>query len=185
METKIQTGKVLLADPFMMDPNFKRSVILLCDHSREEGSVGFILNKPLEMPLNDLVANFPEFEAQVYYGGPVQTNTIHYIHNVGDILDDSVEIGRGVFWGGDFEKLKFLITSQLIQPGNIRFFVGYSGWSPGQLAEELDYHSWIPAEMDANYLYKSKPHNLWNQIMYNKGNLYSVIAQMPDDVCLN
>lgn len=185
METKIKTGNLLLAEPFMLDPNFKRSVILLCDHSMEDGTVGFILNKPLDMPLNDLVADFPEFETQVYYGGPVSTNTIHYVHNLGDILDDSIEIGRGVYWGGDFEKLKFLVTSQLVKPGNIRFFVGYSGWSPGQLNEELDYRSWIPAEMDSNYLFKSKPQGLWNQIMYNKGNLYSVIAQMPEDVCLN
>jgi putative transcriptional regulator len=185
METKIKTGNLLLAEPFMLDPNFKRSVILLCDHSREDGTVGFILNKPLDMPLNDLVADFPEFKAQVYFGGPVSTNTIHYVHNLGDILDESVEVGRGVYWGGDFEKLKFLVTSQLIKPGNIRFFVGYTGWSPGQLNQELDYRSWIPAEMDSNYLFKSKPQGLWNQIMYNKGNLYSVIAQMPEDVCLN
>ncbi len=185
METQIKTGGVLLAEPFMLDPNFKRSVVLLCDHSEEEGTVGFILNKPLEMPLNELVADFPEFEAQVYYGGPVSTNTIHYVHNAGDILDESIEVGRGVYWGGDFAKLKFLITSQLIRPENIRFFVGYSGWSPGQLADEMVYKSWIPAEMDSNYLFKSKPYSLWSQIMYNKGQLYSVIAQMPDDVCLN
>lgn len=185
METKIKTGNLLLAEPFMLDPNFKRSVILLCDHSREDGTVGFILNKPLDMPLNDLVADFPDFKAQVYFGGPVSTNTIHYVHNLGDILDESVEVGRGLYWGGDFEKLKFLVTSQLIKPGNIRFFVGYTGWSPGQLNQELDYRSWIPAEMDSNYLFKSKPQGLWNQIMYNKGNLYSVIAQMPEDVCLN
>jgi putative transcriptional regulator len=185
METKIKTGNLLLAEPFMLDPNFKRSVILLCDHSREDGTVGFILNKPLDMPLNDLVADFPDFKAQVYFGGPVSTNTIHYVHNLGDILDESVEVGRGVYWGGDFEKLKFLVTSQLIKPGNIRFFVGYTGWSPGQLNQELDYRSWIPAEMDSNYLFKSKPQGLWNQIMYNKGNLYSVIAQMPEEVCLN
>lgn len=185
METEIHTGSVLLAEPFMMDQNFKRAVVLLCEHSQEEGTVGFILNKPLEMPLNELVADFPEFEAQVYYGGPVSTNTIHYVHNAGDILDESIEVGRGVFWGGDFSKLKFLITSQLIKPQNIRFFIGYSGWSPGQLADEMTYKSWIPAEMDANYLFKSKPVSLWNQIMYNKGKLYSVIAQMPDEVCLN
>lgn len=185
MEVKIKSGKILLAEPYMLDANFKRAVILVCDHSEEEGSVGFILNKPLDVPVNDLVQDFPDFDASAYYGGPVATNTIHYIHNVGEMLDDSVEVGRGVYWGGDFDKLKFLISSKLIRPENIRFFIGYSGWSPGQLDNEMEYRSWVTASLDANYVFKSKPARLWNQVMYNKGGQYSVIAQMPDEACLN
>lgn len=183
-ETDIKSGRVLLAEPFMQDMNFKRSAVLLCEHN-EEGSLGFILNKRLEMRVDELIADFPEFEAEVYFGGPVQTDTIHYVHNVGDLLEESTKVGEGVYWGGDFEKLKFLITSQLIKPGNIRFFVGYSGWSEGQLQDELTIGSWVVADMDSNYLFKSKPEELWQQIMENKGDAYSVIAQMPDAVNWN
>ncbi|MDX1479560.1 MAG: YqgE/AlgH family protein [Saprospiraceae bacterium] len=181
----ISKGTLLLAEPFMIDPHFKRAVVLLCEHASEEGSIGFILNKPLHMQINELVADFPEIASEVYFGGPVATETVHFIHNVGELLEDSVEVKRGVFWGGDFEKLKFLIQSKLVLPGNVRFFVGYSGWSSGQLVEELGYKSWVTTEMHANYLFKSKPKHLWQQIMYNLGDRYSVIAQIPEQPCLN
>ena len=181
---EVSQGKILLAEPFMLDPNFKRSAVLLCDHG-EEGSVGFILNKPLDMRIDELVDGFPEFESEVLFGGPVQTDTIHYIHNVGDLLEDSRHVVDGVYWGGDFEKLKFLITSKLVEPHNIRFFVGYSGWSEGQLSDEMDYGSWLLAEMHANYLFKTSPKELWQQVMENKGNTYSVIAQMPEGISWN
>ena len=183
-KVKIKNGQVLLAEPFMMDPNFRRSVVLVCDN-HEEGTMGFILNKPLNMNVEELIADFPEFESEVYFGGPVATDTVHYVHNVGTLLEESVELGRGVYWGGDFDKLKFLIQSKLILPGNIRFFVGYSGWSPGQMTEELDFGSWVVADMHANYLFKTKSKRLWKQVMSNKGNNFEVIAEMPDSLSWN
>lgn len=181
---QIARGKVLLAEPFMEDPNFKRAAVLLCDHD-DEGSLGFVMNKPLGASLEELIEDFPEFDSEVYLGGPVQTDTIHFVHNVGDLLEGSVRVADGVYWGGDFDKLKFLIQQQLILPHNIRFFVGYSGWSEGQLADEMLYGSWVVADMDANYLFKIAADNLWKQVMYNKGNAYTVIAQMPDAVSWN
>ncbi len=185
MSKKISTGTILLAEPFMVDPNFKRSVVLLCDHSEEEGTVGFVLNKNLGLQVNELILDFPAFDAEVYYGGPVQTDSIHYIHDVGDLLDNSTKVVDGVWWGGDFEKLKFLISSDLIKPHNIRFFVGYSGWSTGQLDNELKLGSWVISEMFANYLFNSKSDSLWQQVMKNKGDRYEVIADMSDVVNLN
>jgi len=173
-----------MAEPFMLDPNFKRSVILLCEHE-SDGSLGFILNKSLDMKINDLINDFPKFNAPVYYGGPVQTDTIHYIHNMGELLEDSNEIVSGVFWGGDFEKLKFLISSKLVEPHNIRFFVGYSGWTVGQLKDEMRFGSWVLGDMNSNYLFKSESGGLWQQAMEQKGDSYSVIAQMPDGVLWN
>ena len=87
---KPRKGKLLLAEPFMQDGNFKRSVVLLCDHTAIEGTVGFILNKPIDMNIEELVGDFPEFESQVYYGGPVANDTLHYVHDVGEILDLSL-----------------------------------------------------------------------------------------------
>ena len=183
--SKLKAGTVLLAEPFMMDSNFKRSVVLLCEHDNEQGTVGFILNKPLHIKVNELIQDFPEVEANVYFGGPVATDTVHYIHNVGDLLDGSIQVARGVHWGGDYEKLKFLIDSKLILPHNIRFFVGYSGWSEGQLIEEMQLKSWIMTEMFANYLFKSKAKLLWQQIMFNLGSTFSVISQIPESHSLN
>ena len=182
---KARKGKLLLAEPFMQDGNFKRSVVLLCDHTIHEGTVGFILNKPIDMNIEELVGEFPEFESQVYYGGPVANDTLHYVHDVGDILDNSIEVSKGVYWGGDFEKLKFLIKSDLIKPHNIRFFLGYSGWSAGQLDAEMEIGSWVIAKMDPNYLFKISANQLWESILKNKGNIYSVISQVPDSNNLN
>lgn len=175
----IKAGRVLLAEPFMRDGNFKRAAIFLCEHN-EDGSLGFVMNKPLNMQVNELIADFPEFEAEVYFGGPVQTDTIHYIHNVGEMLDDSVKVIDGIYWGGDFTKLKFLIETKLVKPENIRFFVGYSGWSSGQLWSEMVHQSWVLTEMHANYLFKSKSAMLWEEVMNHKGGVFSVIARLPN-----
>ncbi|MBX2817144.1 MAG: YqgE/AlgH family protein [Saprospiraceae bacterium] len=181
---EVLKGHVLLAEPFMMDPNFRRSAVVLCEHD-DEGTVGFIMNKPLDIRIEDLISNFPDFETDLYYGGPVSTDTIHYMHNVGDMLDESIKVGRGVYWGGDFEKLKFLIDSRLIKPSNIRFFVGYSGWSPGQLDQELSAGSWMVSDMHSNFLFKSDALSLWERILSGMKDPYSVIAQMPDTATWN
>ena len=180
----ISKGKILIAEPFMIDPNFKRSVVLMCEHE-EDGSLGFILNKSLDMKVNELIADFPEIDSMVYYGGPVETDTIHYIHNIGDVLDESMKVMKGIYWGGDFEKLKSLINSNLVEPKNIRFFAGYSGWSYDQLKDEFELGSWLIDFMDSNYLFKIKPNTLWQKVLQNKGDAYSVIAQMPDSANWN
>ncbi|MEP7321200.1 MAG: YqgE/AlgH family protein [Saprospiraceae bacterium] len=182
---KIKSGKLILAEPFMQDPHFKRSVVFLCEHNQKNGSVGFILNKPLNAKINDMVQDFPEIDAHLYYGGPVGTDTLHYIHNVGDLLEESVPVIRGVYWGGNFEKLKFLINQQLVGPQNIRFFIGYSGWTKGQLIEELHIGSWIMAEGDPNYVFKINSNKLWKRVLDDKGNTFSVISDMPDQIIWN
>lgn len=181
---EIEIGHILLSEPFMADPNFKRSAVLVCDHG-EDGTVGFVMNKPLDMSIDALISDFPEFNSEVFFGGPVQTDTIHYVHCKGDILEDSMKIVDGVYWGGNFEQLKTLISQELILAKDIRFFVGYSGWGQGQLQDEMRLGSWVTAEMDANYLFKSAPDSLWQQVMENKGDIYGVIAQMPEGVNWN
>lgn len=181
---EIKNGIILLAEPFMLDPNFRRAAVLLCEHS-PEGSLGFIMNRPTDRRIDELIEDFPEFNSNAFWGGPVQTDTIHYVHNVGNLLEDSIKIADGVFWGGDFDKLRFLVDSGLITPSNIRFFMGYAGWDEGQLMDEMATGSWVPADMHPNYVFKSKPEMLWQQVMYNKGDAYSVIAYMPDSANWN
>ncbi len=183
---KLTSGSILIAEPFMRDSNFKRAVICLCEHSQDEGSLGFILNKPIKMNLSDLVQDIPSEEKfSVYYGGPVATNTIHYIHNIGDLLEESVKIKNGIYWGGNYEKLKFFIETGLVKKHNIKFFIGYSGWSPGQLEEEMKFGSWVSDDIHSNYIFKTKSSFLWTQALENKGDTFSVIGQMPKGILLN
>lgn len=176
----LKTGQLLIAEPFLLDPNFKRGVILLCDHQKD-GSFGFILNKPIDMGINDLIASFPTFESEVYYGGPVQTDTIHYLHTKGDLLNNSVEVLSGVYWGGDFEQLKELVQRDEIQPNEIRFYVGYSGWSAGQLELEQKVFSWMVADGHEDYVFQKNKY-LWKDVLQEQGGTYSIIAQMPPPI---
>jgi putative transcriptional regulator len=175
----VKSGQVLLAEPFMADPYFRRSVILLCEHW-EHGSLGFILNKPLDMKVSDLVSSMPDVNYEVYYGGPVHTDTLHYLHNLGDILQDSIKVADGIWMGGDFEQLKALIANGLVEAQDIRFFIGYSGWTGGQLEDEMEIRSWVLADMNPNYLFTSRHKELWSHVMYNKGDVFEIISDIPD-----
>ncbi len=176
-QTEIKNGLVLLAEPFMRDPNFTSAAVLLCEHT-EQGSTGFILNRPLDISVRELLPDFPDFKAPVFLGGPVETDTLHFLHRYGHILNDAAEVIPGIYWGGDFGQLHALVEQELISPDGIRFFVGYSGWGEDQLRRELEQGSWIVADMHPNYLFKSRPTGLWKEIMRNKGDNYGVLAEM-------
>jgi putative transcriptional regulator len=187
MESKqieLKKGDLLVSQPFMIDGNFRRTVIYMVEYN-EEGALGFILNRPVEYMVDELIQDFPDFKSPAFFGGPVSTNTIHYIHKLGHMLEDSVEIADGIFWGGDFNKLKTLITQNLVSDKDIKFYVGYSGWSPGQLEDELIHGSWIIAPGDSNYIFKFKNSDLWKKVLEHKGDNFDVIAQMPETFFLN
>ena len=101
-------GNILLSDPFLADPNFARTVVLLCDHN-EEGSFGFVLNKPSEYTLDMVVSEMESHENSIFIGGPVQKNTLHFLHTLGERLTGAEKITDEVFWSGDFEELKALM----------------------------------------------------------------------------
>ncbi|MBP8724463.1 MAG: YqgE/AlgH family protein [Saprospiraceae bacterium] len=179
------TGKMLVAEPFMLDPNFKRTVVLVADYTREEGTVGFILNKPLEVRLPELTSDFGDFEVPVHYGGPVDNDSMYFIHDAGDLLEGSIQISRGVYWSGNYEKLRFLVEHKLILPHNIRFYIGYSGWSKGQLESEMMTQSWIVSELEPNFVFKSNPRMLWKEILEYKGMHYSALSKLEGDELMN
>ncbi len=184
LDITVKKGDLLVSQPFMMDGNFRRTVVFLAEYNKE-GALGFILNRPLEYKVEDLVIDFPDFDDNAYFGGPVATNTIHYVHRVGQILDESIEIDNGIFWGGNFDKLKSLIANNLVSVNDIKFYVGYSGWSPGQLEDELIHGSWIIAPVDSNYIFKLKNVDLWKKVLEHKGENFEIIAQMPENFFLN
>src|SRR5210317_785774 len=120
---KPKKGKLLIAEPSLTgDVSFNRSVVLLAEHN-EEGSVGFILNKPLNYSMNDLVEEI-EIPFPVYNGGPVEQDNLYFIHKVPDLIPQSVEISDGIYWGGDFEITVTLVNSGKINQKDIRFFLG-------------------------------------------------------------
>lgn len=184
MEYGLATGKLLLADPFMLDENFKRAVILLCDY-HHEGSLGFIVNKSLDIKVHELLEDFPDEEIDLYFGGPVAQDTIHFIHTKGDLIEESMEIGEGIFWGGDFDRVRFLLSHKIITARDIRFFIGYAGWSPGQLEAEMAYNSWMTANLDKNFIFRKYDKNLWSEVLHQKGGHYEVIANISDFSNLN
>jgi putative transcriptional regulator len=175
----LKTGSLLLAEPFMGDSNFKRAAVLITDY-RADGVVGFVINKPKKLFFNDLALDVPPFDAPVFSGGPVSTDRLYYIHSVGDLIEGSTLVSQGIWFGGDFEQIKFLITNQLIEGHQIRFYVGYTGWDNQQLKEELQDKSWIELEMDPNYLFNTKPDRVWQLALNNKSNVLGVIGDMPD-----
>ena len=139
---KLQKGMLLLAEPSTLtDVSFNRAVILLADYN-DEGSVGFILNKPLKHSLNDLL---PEINSNfvIYNGGPVEQDNLYFIHTVPELIPNSIEISHGIYWGGNFELTKRLINEDKIDKNCIRFFLGYSGWSVNQLEKELKVKTWV------------------------------------------
>jgi len=177
-------GRILVSEPFLNDTYFRRSVVLLTEHSKE-GTVGFVLNKPVELTVNGILKDFPEIDASVSIGGPVNTNTVHYVHTVGDLIPNSVQVMKNLWWGGDFDTIKELITQGKIRKNNIRFFLGYAGWSPNQLENELSENAWVVTELDARTIMKSNDLNLWQNTLHNLGDKYRTWVNFPENPGLN
>lgn len=177
-------GRVLISEPFLNDTYFKRSVVLLTEHS-EEGSIGFVLNKPVDLSVNDVLSDFPEIETEVSIGGPVNTNTIHYIHTLGELIPNSVRVLKNLYWGGDFEVIKDLIRAGKIKGHEIRFFLGYAGWSPKQLENELSENAWLVSEMKAEQIMCSPGDDLWKEILEKSGDKYRTWVNFPENPSLN
>jgi len=178
-------GRLLISEPFMPDPNFKRSVILLTEYS-EAGAMGFILNHQSDYLLGDILPDVSYSEIPVYEGGPVAANTLHYIHRCPDKIEGGIEIWDGIFWGGDFEQIKELINTYQLTEDEIKFFTGYSGWTPGQLDDELREDAWIVAnKFETSTVFSNHEHNLWKEVVISLGQRYAHIANFPENPMLN
>ena len=176
----IRPGLLLLAEPFLLDPNFKRAAIAVVDH-RPEGTVGFVLNALTSARVEDLLADFPAFDGNVYIGGPVQQDTLHYVHTLGNLLGDAQEIREELWWGGDFEELTQLVATGIADSTNVRFFLGYTGWSEGQLEEECREGTWVFADLTSDLVFGTPPDRIWPKAMQRLGNTYAIIGEMEDE----
>jgi len=184
MKVSPAQGRLLISKPFLQDPNFWRSVVLLAEHG-EEGTVGFVLNRKLDYTINDLLEDFPPFQVPVYLGGPVGTDTLHYFHSIPALADSSFEILPGIYQGTSFDQLKVLIMQGVVSPDEIRFFVGYSGWGAKQLEGEIKEKSWIVANPPENFSLDIPAEKLWRLVLQSMGGKYRVLSHYPEDPVSN
>jgi putative transcriptional regulator len=177
-------GKLLIAEPSILsDSSFNRSVVYLTEHN-DKGSVGFIMNKPSPYTIGDLI---PEIESdlKVYFGGPVSEDNLYFVHKVPELIPDSLEIGNGIYWGGDFETIQRLLKEETLSNNEIRFFLGYSGWSEQQLEEELSTTSWLIIENKFKNLFRISHLTFWKNELMKLGGIYKLWANAPKDPSLN
>lgn len=179
----VESGYLLISEPFLPDPNFERSVVLICEHKSESGSFGLIMNRATDVSVGDLI-ELESLQNQVFIGGPVEQNTLHYIHKF-HTLQGAILLKDDVYWGGNFEQLKVYANSGIVHEDNCRFFMGYSGWSKKQLETELEKNSWIICQIDLNILFEATPDALWREILRTMGGKYKVFSNFPDDPRLN
>jgi len=177
-------GILLIAEPFLKDPNFMRTVVLLCDH-QEEGSFGFVLNKLFNHTLDELMNGVGELKLPVFYGGPVQMDTLHFLHQYPEKIPGSYEILDGICWGGDFDTAIALLRSGEIDKNRIRFFIGYSGWGNGQLSGELTEKSWLMAAANRKLVFHGEAGEIWKASLRLLGEEFERMANYPIDPQLN
>ena len=173
-------GSLLLSEPFMLDPNFERSVVLLCEHDPTEGSVGLILNQRSNLILSDIIPEITDDSFQLYIGGPVESNSLFFIHQAYDRILSGTLIKDNLYWGGDFEYLVELLKNKKIEPYEIKFFMGYAGWSSEQLNAEIKENSWaVHNSFNAELMFLRDGEDLWKQALISLGPKYAHVANFP------
>jgi len=177
-------GVLLIADPFLKDPNFMRTVVFLTEH-REDGTIGFVLNRQYENTLDELLPEIEGHKLPVYYGGPVQMNTIHFLHRYPEEVPGGIEIMKGIYWGGDFDKVIELINSGKLNTDRIRFYIGYSGWATGQLDIEMAEKTWLTVQATRRLIFHEQAEEIWKDSLRHMGGDYEMMVNFPIDPQLN
>jgi len=179
-------GKALISEPFLYDANFKRTVILLCEHDKETGTLGFILNRKLEITLSDVIDIETNAVIPLYHGGPVQNDTLHYLHSDENNAADSIDLGNGIYWGGNFDALRSGLELGILDTDKYRFFLGYSGWSKGQLEQELEIKSWFVTDINKEIVFGNSTNGtLWKNTLKGMGGWYRLLSDSPESPFLN
>lgn len=178
-------GKLLISEPFLNDPNFLRSVILIAEHTAE-GTLGFVLNHKSDLLLGDLLPDFEGADFPVYFGGPVGTDTLHIIHRCFDKMNDGEEIAPGIYYGANLETLKVLLDNKDLQPKEVKFFIGYSGWGEEQLLQELKDNTWIVSDQyHPDIIFSVNEDEVWREVIINLGPKYAHVSNFPQNPNLN
>ncbi|MBO7609109.1 MAG: YqgE/AlgH family protein [Muribaculaceae bacterium] len=174
-------GSLLVARPTVEDPCFGRSVIAMIQHD-SEGSMGVILNRMTNLCLSDILDDVKlSEEVPVFLGGPVNTEMMFFIHDLGeDVIPETTKMAPGLYVGGDFDALKEYLSAENSLEGHVRFFVGYSGWGAGQLSDELDRHDWVVLDgADADYALRTPYLEMWDRAVSRFGDRYRLWRNWP------
>ncbi|NQY66816.1 MAG: YqgE/AlgH family protein [Flavobacteriales bacterium] len=175
----------MISAPFLQDPFFKRSVIILTESSIKMGAMGFILNRPLDFKLSDLMDEFPNSDNRIYLGGPVEKDSLFYMHTIDNMCESDVEITKGMYWGTDFSALKLLIETENVDIKKIRFFLGYAGWDIDQLEKEMKEESWFVSKAKKEHLLDENYKEMWKSTVIEMGKEFTQMANFPEDPSLN
>ncbi|GAB4327325.1 MAG: YqgE/AlgH family protein [Flammeovirgaceae bacterium] len=167
----------------MQDSNFQRSVVLMCEHQDNQGSFGLIINKPSMVMVSE-VADSLYADNQLFVGGPVEQNTLHYIHQFENV-PNAIPLKDGLYWGGDYEVMKEMASRGMVNEGNTRFFMGYSGWGRMQLSNEMKKESWFVSDVNLRLIFDIEPHALWSEVLKSMGGRYRIFANYPIDARMN
>jgi putative transcriptional regulator len=176
-------GKLLIASPALLDPNFRRTVVLVTEHTAD-GAMGVVLNRPSPVPLSEGVPHLTQLgkaDALIHLGGPVQPEAVV-------ALAELAEPSRAAALA--FGAIGYLRAD--VDPGELdgvverlRVFAGYAGWSPGQLESELEESAWIVEAAEPDDVFSDEPDGLWSAVLRRKGGPFRLIATMPADPSLN
>lgn len=180
---KPKQGTILISEPSLRDYFFRQSVVLLAEHN-DEGTFGLIINKPTTAKLKEVLKGFPYYKDPLYLGGPVKTDSLFFLHTC-PAIEGSLQIMEGLFWGGDIEMLKEFWRSGAIKPEEIRFYMGYAGWSPKQLDREISEKSWVLSQSSVKEIINDHPESLWSNYLKNMGQDYAIWANFPSDPTMN
>ncbi len=179
----LKQGRILISEPLLSDTYFKRSVVLITEYS-DKGAIGFVLNKTIKMPLAEMLAGFPNFKTTIAIGGPVEKDTIHFLHTLGEMVPNSVHVVDDIYWGGDFDTLKELISTGIINGTQVRFFLGYSGWSPNQLENEIKENAWLVTKVESSKI-MSSDRDFWKKTLDKLGEKYKIWSNIPENPGMN
>jgi putative transcriptional regulator len=183
VQPRVGPGTFLVASPVLRDPNFSRTVVLLCEHEDSEGSMGLVINRPTDTPLDRAVDGVASKPRQVlWYGGPVQRDIVVVLHQDVD-LPGARSVCDGMAVGGDPDEILVLLGGP--RRSRTRVFSGYSGWGAGQLRDELASGSWIVAPAAARIVFDVEPASIWAEALQTLGPRYAYLAALPLDPRVN
>lgn len=180
-------GSLLISEPFLQDTYFQRSVVLLVQHSLD-GSMGFVLNKKTDYVLNSFFPELQDYnDIPIYLGGPVSSNRLFFIHSLGEsVIPKTVPIKNGLSFDGDFNSVKEYILNGNPIEGKIKFFLGYSGWTKGQLGGEINANSWLVSkEAQPPFTLLADGEASWKSSLKLLGKKYETWTKFPKDPHLN
>ncbi|MEM7166324.1 MAG: YqgE/AlgH family protein [Planctomycetota bacterium] len=180
----IVPGTLLIAGPGLQDPNFRRSVILICEHSAE-GSLGLVLNRPLRTPVSQVFPEVEHGDGLIHAGGPVDTNRVMALRRGGHIHETDQQVFESVRLVVSLDDAIAVVRETDGALDDFRFYVGYAGWGSGQLDDELREGAWITAPADERLVFSGSPGQVWREALRSLGGDYQILAEMPLDPNMN